>query len=150
MAHARSRSGASPVLVGQFDLAPLLKPGSVAVLGASHRMNRASRVVADPQRFGYGGAVFPINPKYDEVLGLKSYPNLASTPQPADTVVVAIPAEHIPAVLEEAAEAGVRGAVVLSSGFAEAGPVGRERQAALERLAKERGLLICGPNCYGI
>lgn len=83
MAHARSRSGATPVLVGQLDLAPLLKPSSVAVLGASQRMNRATRVVANLQRFGYGGKVFPINPKYDEVLGLKSYPNLASTPQPA-------------------------------------------------------------------
>src|SRR6266540_232347 len=149
MAHARSRSGATPVLVGQLDLAPLLKPSSVAVLGASQRMNRATRVVANLQRFGYAGPIFPVNPKYDEVLGLKCYADLASTPQPADSVVVAIPAEHIPAALEEAAEAGVRAAVVLSSGFAEAGPAGRERQAALERLAKERGLLICGPNCYG-
>ena len=73
----------SPAAGAQRDLAPLLKPGSVAVLGASQRMNRASRVVANLQRFGYGGKVFPINPKYDEVLWLKSYPNLASTPQPA-------------------------------------------------------------------
>src|SRR5437764_14550530 len=110
-------------------------------------MNRASRVVANLQRFAYGGQIFPINPMYDEGLGLRAYASLATSPRPADTVVVAIPAERVPAVLEEAADAGVRGAIVLSSGFAEAGPAGRERQAALERLARERGLLICGPNC---
>ena len=125
-------------------LTPLLKPESVAVVGASRRMNRASRVVANLQRFAYGGQVFPINPKYDEVLGLKAYPSLAATPRPADTAVVAIPAERVPAVLEQAADAGVRGAIVLSSGFAEAGPAGRERQAALERLGRSAGCSSAG------
>ena len=63
---------------------------------------------------------------------------------------MAIPAPDVPAVLTDAAARGVRGAVVLSSGFGEAGPSGRARQEALERLAAERGLLICGPNCYGV
>jgi acetyltransferase len=64
--------------------------------------------------------------------------------------VVAIPAEQVPGLLADAVAGGVRAAVVLSSGFAEAGAVGQARQAALERLAAERGLLICGPNCYGV
>jgi acyl-CoA synthetase (NDP forming) len=132
------------------DLSPLMRPRSVAVVGASQRMTRATRVIQNLRSFGYGGRVFPINPKYDEILGLPCYPDLASTPEPADSVVVAIPAEQVPAVLAEAVDRGIRGAVVLSSGFAEAGPAGRERQAALERLAAERGLLICGPNCYGV
>src|SRR3989441_1866671 len=133
-----------------MDLTPLMKPTSIAVVGASQRMTRATRVVANLQRFGYRGRIFPINPKYADILGLPCYPDLASTPEPADTVVVAIPAEQVPAVLAAAAESGVRGAVVLSSGFAEAGPVGQTRQAELERLAADRGLLICGPNCYGV
>ena len=132
-----------------MDLTPLMKPRSIAVIGASQRMGRATRVVLNLQRFGYDGRIFPINPKYDAVLGLRCYPDLASTPEPPETIVVAIPAADVPALLASAVERGVRGAVVLSSGFAEAGPVGRERQAALERLA-ERGLLICGPNCYGV
>jgi len=132
------------------DLAPLMKPRSVAVIGASQRMTRATRVVGNLQRFGYAGRIFPINPKYDEIRGLRCYPDLASTPEPADSVVVAIPAEQVPGVLAAAVDSGVRSAVVLSSGFAEAGPAGRQRQAALERLAVERGLLICGPNCYGV
>jgi len=65
-------------------------------------------------------------------------------------VVVAIPAEQVPGLLDAAVESGVRAAVILSSGFGEAGPVGQARQATLERLVAERGLLICGPNCYGV
>src|SRR3989449_9112033 len=127
-----------------------MKPASIAVVGASQRMTRATRVVANLQRFGYGGRIWPINPTYSATLGLTCYPDLASTPEPADTVVVAIPAEQVPAILAAAVDSGVRGAVVLSSGFAEAGPVGQQRQAELERLAADRGLLICGPNCYGV
>ena len=88
--------------------------------------------------------------RYADVLGLPCYPELASTPERADSVVVAIPAEHVPDVLRAAVAAGVRGAVVLSSGFAEAGPEGQRRQAELEQLASDHGLLICGPNCYGV
>src|SRR3989442_5348197 len=132
-----------------MDLTPLMKPTSIAVVGASQRMTPATRVVATLQRFGYRGRIFPINPKYPEILGLPCYPDLAATPEPAQTVVVAIPAEQVPAVLTAAVASGVRGALVLSSGFGEAGPVGRARQAQLERLAAQ-GLLICGPNCYGV
>ncbi|PYN90141.1 MAG: hypothetical protein DMD87_03205 [Candidatus Rokuibacteriota bacterium] len=133
-----------------MNLAPLMKPASIAVVGASQRMTRATRVVANLQRFGYAGRIFPINPRYSDVLGLPCYPDLASTPERADTVVVAIPAEQVPGVLRAAVASGVRGAVVLSSGFAEAGSAGQKRQAELERLAADHGLLICGPNCYGV
>lgn len=131
-------------------MTPLMKPKSVAVVGASQRLNRATRVITNLQRFDYAGRVFPINAKYTEILGLRCYPDLASLPEPADTVVVAIPAVDVLEVLADAAARGVRGAVVLSSGFGEAGTHGRARQEALERLAAERGLLICGPNCYGV
>jgi acyl-CoA synthetase (NDP forming) len=135
---------------GPRDLAPLMKPRSIAIIGASQRMSRATRVVRNLQSFGYRGGIFPINPKYDEVLGLRCFPDLASTPEPAESVVVAIPAEQVPPVLSAAVDSGVRAAVVLSRGFGEAGPAGQTRQAALERLAAERGLLVCGPNCYGV
>ena len=100
------------------DLTPLMKPRSVAVVGASQRMTRATRVIANLQRFGYRGGIFPINPKYDDIRGLPCFPDLASTPAPAETVVVAIPAEQVPPVLTAAVDSGVRAAIVLSSGFA--------------------------------
>jgi acyl-CoA synthetase (NDP forming) len=120
-----------------MDLTPLMKPTSVAVVGASQRMGRATRVVANLQRFGYGGRVFPINPKYPDIFGLPCYPDMASTPSPANVAVVAIPAEQVPRILEVAFESGVRAAVVLSAA-GEAGPVGKAR-GPLERLAVERG-----------
>src|SRR5207245_3753457 len=116
----------------------------------AQRGGRETRVIVTTQRFGYAERIYPINPKYTEILGLPCYPDLASTPEPPETIVVAIPAADVPALLATAAERGVRGAVILSSGFAEEGPTGRERQASLEHLAVERGLLICGPNCYGV
>jgi acyl-CoA synthetase (NDP forming) len=127
-----------------------MNPRSIAVVGASQRPGRGTRVIANLQHFGFAGPIYPINPRYSEILGLPCYPDLSSTPAVPDSVVVAIPGEHVPALLESAADRGVRGAVVLSSGFAEAGVDGRRRQDALERLAAERGLLICGPNCYGV
>jgi acetyltransferase len=133
-----------------MDLSPLMKPQSIAVIGASQRMSRGTRVVANLKQFGYAGRVYPINPKYTDILGFPCYPDLASAPGPADMVVVAIPADGVVPTLASAADVGVRAAVVLSSGFADAGPEGRARQVALERLATERGLLVCGPNCYGV
>src|SRR5262245_27126238 len=132
-----------------MDLTPLMKPTSVAVVGASQRAGRATRVVANLQAFGYAGRIFPINPRYGEILGLPCYPDLHATPEPPDTVVVAIPAEHVPAVLATAAERGVRGAVVLSSGVGEAGAPARGRPAAIERLCAEQGAPVCGPTAAG-
>ncbi len=133
-----------------MNLAPLMRPASIAVVGASQRVGRGTRVIANLQQFGYRGRVYPINPRYGEILGLPCYPDLAALPEPAELVVVAIPAAGVPDLLADAVARGSRAAVILSSGFGEAGPAGRERQAALERLAAERGLLICGPNCYGV
>src|SRR5215211_1134135 len=144
------RSDQSAAPGGALDLTPLLQPRRVAIVGASQRLSRGSRVVGNLPRFGYGGAIYPINPKYDEVRGLACYPSLAATPEPADSVVIAIPAAQVLGVLEEAADAGVRAGVILTSGFAEAGEVGRERHAALEQFSRERRFPLCGPNCYGV
>ena len=134
-----------------MDLTPLMKPTSVAVVGASQRMGRATRVIANLQRFGYGGRVFPINPKYHR----GPRPALLSRPR-VDARAAGCRGGGDPGRAAcrrswtAAVERGVRAAVVLSSGFGEAGPAGTARQATLERLAAERGLLICGPNCYGV
>jgi acetate---CoA ligase (ADP-forming) len=78
------------------------------------------------------------------------YPDLAALPEPVDCVVLAVPNRSVPDLLESAADAGVRAAVVFAAGFAETGPEGKVRQARLETLSRERGFLICGPNCYGV
>ena len=91
-----------------MDLSPLMKPARIAVVGASQRMTRATRVVANLQRFGYAGRIFPINPRYSDVLGLPCYPDLASTPERADSVVVAIPAEQVNVVIAQLVSSSFR------------------------------------------
>ncbi len=139
------------------DLTPLMKPRSVAIVGASQRADalpnrepRGNRVIRNLKNFGYPGRIVAINPKYTEVMDCPCYPDLAAVPEPVDCVVLAVPNRHVPGLLESAADAGVRAAVVFAAGFAETGAEGKARQARLEALSRERGLLICGPNCYGV
>src|SRR5688572_8152463 len=133
-----------------LDLAPLLNPRSIAVIGASAQGGRATGAVRNLQALGFTGAIYPVNPKYPEVLGLRCYPSLEAIPGPVDLVCIGIPSEHTLAVLSEAHRKGVRAAVIFASGYAEAGDAGRARQRELEDFAAETGMAICGPNCLGV
>ncbi|MGH7888175.1 MAG: acetate--CoA ligase family protein [Candidatus Binatia bacterium] len=140
------------------DLTPLIAPKSVAIVGASQRgadanlarEPRGNRVIRNLKNFGFDGRIVAVNPKYKEVMGCPCYPDIASIPEPVDCVVSAVPNRHVPDLLESAATAGVRAAVVFAAGFGEIGGEGIARQARLEALSNERGFLICGPNCYGV
>ena len=139
------------------DLAPLMNPRSVAIIGASQRtasaLNReprGNRVIRNLKSFGYPGRIVAVNPKYSEVMDCPCYPDITAIPEPVDCVVLAVPNRQVPDLLESAAGSGVRAAVVFSAGFAEIGAEGKERQTRLEALSRERGFLICGPNCYGV
>ena len=140
------------------DLSPLIAPKSVAIVGASQRgadanlarEPRGNRVIRNLKTFGFEGRIVTVNPKYTEVMGYPCYPDVASIPEPVDCLVSAVPNRHVPDLLESAAKAGVRAAVVFAAGFGEIGGEGKARQARLEALSKEQGFLICGPNCYGV
>ena len=139
------------------DLSPLMNPHSVAIVGASQRSSsalnrepRGNRVIRNLKNFGYPGRIVAINPKYTEVMDCPCYPDIGAVPEPVDCVVLAVPNRHVPDLLETAAAAGTRAAVVFSAGFAEIGAEGKARQARLEALSCDRGFLICGPNCYGV
>ena len=140
------------------DLTPLIAPRSVAIVGASQRgadanlarEPRGNRVIRNLRNFGFTGLIVTVNPKYTEIMGYPCYPDVASIPEPVDCIVSAVPNRHVPDLLESAANAGVRAAVVFAAGFGEIGGEGKARQARLEALSKERGFLICGPNCYGV
>ena len=140
------------------DLSPLINPKSVAIIGASQRPPaaglarepRGNRVIRNLKNFGYPGRIVAVNPKYTEVMDCPCYPDIATIPEPVDCVVLAVPNRHVPDLLDSAAAASVRAAVVFSAGFAEIGAEGKQRQARLEALSRDRGFLICGPNCYGI
>jgi acyl-CoA synthetase (NDP forming) len=99
---------------------------------------------------GYEGRIYPVNPKYEEVAGLKCYPDLMAIPDDVDLCIVAVPAKQVLSVLERCAEAGVRSAVVFSSGFAEIGDKGRRAQEEMRLLARDSGMHVLGPNCLGV
>ncbi|MBI3978257.1 MAG: acetate--CoA ligase family protein [Chloroflexi bacterium] len=128
----------------------LLRPGSVAIVGDSPGPGRGGVIHDQLVRWGYDGAIYPVNPKYPEVKGLTCYPSLLDIPEPVELVVVALGASHALRVMRECVEKQVRAAIFIASGFAEAGQEGRQLQEEIRRLALAHGIAACGPNCYGI
>jgi len=132
-------------------LQPLLAPRSIALLGASERPGALGSIVwRNLAAAKSGGAIYPVNPKYAQVLGERCYGRLRQLPQPPELAVIATPARTVPGLIEEAGAAGVKGAVVLSSGFGETGAEGASLQAALREAARRSGVRVIGPNCLGI
>ena len=130
------------------DLRFLLKPTSVAVVGASERPTRGTGVLKNLQKIGFKGDLFAINPNYTEVLGCPSFASVRDLPKTVDSIVLAVAAEAACGILEQAFERGIRSAVVLSAGFGEGGH-GETRAQRLMALAA-KGMAICGPNCFGV
>ncbi len=98
---------------------------------------------------GLRGNLYAVNPKHREVFGAPAYPRLSSLPETPDLAVIVTPARTLPEIVEEAGKAGIRAAIVLSSGFGEAGPEGRELQARMVEAAKRHNVRLLGPNCLG-
>jgi acyl-CoA synthetase (NDP forming) len=129
----------------------LFAPRSIAIVGASQDARKiGGRPLAFLKRYGYPGAVYPINPQYAEVQGVPAFSSLGACPAPPDQVVVALPAAKVPAVVAEAAAIGAKTAVVFSSGFAEAGDDGKALQKRLAAVIGDGALRVLGPNCIGV
>lgn len=129
-------------------IAAIFEPQRVAVVGASDKPGKLGTVFMQ-NLDGFRGSVVPINPREPEVFGRRAYPGLREVPDPIDLAVVVVPAASVPAVLADAADAGVRTAIVISGGFAEVGADGRELQDAALRATGGRVRLV-GPNCFGV
>ncbi len=132
-------------------LQPLLAPRSVALVGATEREGALGRIVwRNLAAGGLRGGLYPVNLKYREVFGAKVARRLADIGEPVDLAVVVTPAATVPGIIEDAARAGIKAAVVLSSGFAEAGPSGRKLQDEMLAAARRGGVRVLGPNCLGL
>jgi acyl-CoA synthetase (NDP forming) len=130
--------------------APVLRAKSIAIVGASERGKWPATIYSNLQAFAYPGTVYPINPAYSEIWGVKCYPDFASLPEPPGHAVVIIPAQAVQAVLEEGVAAGLRSATVYADSFGEgADPAVVARGTALQALSKRSGLIVAGPNCMG-
>jgi acetate---CoA ligase (ADP-forming) len=128
----------------------LLKPKSIAIVGVSGDPARiGGQLLKYLLKFGYKGTIYPINPNYKEIEGIKCYQAIADLPGPVDIAMIATPEKAVINSLQECAQGGVRSAIVYSAGFAETGPEGREKQARMTEIARTSGMRICGPNCVG-
>jgi acetate---CoA ligase (ADP-forming) len=138
------------------QLARLLSPASVAVVGASQRAGWGLTTIENLDGIGFAGPVYPVNPRYQEVAGRPCFAALRDLPAPPDAVAIAVPAAAVPAALEEAIACGAGAAVVYASGFGapgagEGGSTGPgSLRAQVARISAARRIAIQGPNCLGM
>lgn len=135
-----------------FNLDRIFKPRSVAVIGASDEPTKVGcTVLRNLREAGFSGAVYPVNPKREQVQGLRAFARIQDLPQPPDLAIICTPAAGVPGLIGECGQAGIRGVIILSAGFREVGPAGKELEAAVRReAARFDGLRIVGPNCLGV
>ncbi|WKZ33943.1 MAG: GNAT family N-acetyltransferase [Thermodesulfobacteriota bacterium] len=129
----------------------LLNPKRVAIIGASRSPESVGGALfRNMLRDGFKGVVFPVNPKTDSIAGVLSYPTVLDVPVDIDLAVVVVPAEHVPAVVDQCAQKGIGTLVIISAGFGESGPEGRERERQLREKILSYGIRVVGPNCLGV
>ena len=133
------------------SLRPFFFPRSVAVIGASH----------DPKRIGYRivealadnrfhGAIYPVNPKAATIAGLTAFPSVTAIPDTVDLAVIVVPRDAVLPVFNDCAVKGISSVIVISSGFAESGPEGKQIQDRLVEAVRQQGMRMIGPNCFGL
>ena len=134
-----------------MTLRAALAPRSIAIVGASDNPHKVGgRPILYMKRFGYRGAIYPINPGRPEVQGLKAYRSIGETPEAPDLAVIAVAGDEAVRAVEECAKKGVQVAVVMTSGFGELGDEGKAAQARMAATAKAAGMRLVGPNCQGL
>lgn len=131
------------------DLTRLLSPRSIAIIGASDKPGRIGTQMLTNITAMFTGDIYPVNPRADELLGHRAYPDIASLPDGIDMAIIAVPAELAVPAVEELAAKGVGGVTLLTSGFSEAGEEGIARQQALNEIIERTGIRLLGPNCIG-
>ena len=134
-----------------MTLRAALAPRSIAVVGASDNPHKVGgRPILYMKRYGFRGAIYPINPGRAEVQGLKAYASIGDVPEAPELAVIAVAGDEAVRAVEECAAKGVKVAVVMTSGFGEIGPEGKAAQARMAAAARAAGMRLVGPNCQGL
>ena len=134
-----------------MSLEKFFEPKSVAVVGASNSQGKVGyELLSNLLKGGFEGEIYPVNPKSDEVLGKKSYPDLTSIGAVPDLVVIIIPAKFVAGVMKECVQLGVKSVVIITAGFKEVGEAGKELEKEVLQIAGQGGIRIVGPNCLGV
>lgn len=133
------------------ELEAFFYPQSLAVVGASQNALKPNGIpLYLLNMFGYKGEVYPVNPKYDRVGGLKCYRSILDIEGPVDLAIIGVNESQTMDVLYECAEKNVSAAIIFTSGFAEVNHAGRSKQEEMKELARNSGMRILGPNCLGV
>jgi acetyl coenzyme A synthetase (ADP forming)-like protein len=134
-----------------MSLQSFFNPKSVAIVGASRQKGKVGyEILTNLIAGGYEGKIFPINPKADEIEGLKCYPDLAALGVVPDLVIVIVPAPFVPAVMEECVRVHVKSVIIITAGFKEVGPEGKKLEEEVVQIARRGGIRFIGPNCLGV
>lgn len=136
-----------------LDLDRVFHPRSIAIVGASaNPMSPVSRLFLDPLiRFGFPGAIYPVNPRAVQIMGLPAYPSLKAVPGPVDYVICAVARRLAPEVVQDSIDIGAGVVTLFTSGFSESGTEeGRREEAKLVEMARRGGIRLIGPNCLGV
>jgi acetate---CoA ligase (ADP-forming) len=133
-----------------MSLDRLLRPRSIAIVGASERPSVGRTLVEALDGIGFRGEVYPVNPRYESLLGRRCYPSIAELPRDVDVVAFAVNRARVLEHLQPAADRGIGAAVIFDGGFAEADAEGRARQEAIAGICREASMTLCGPNCMGV
>jgi len=137
--------------IDRTGIKALLAPASIAIIGVSQDFNKLNgRVMKFLLEKGYRGEIYPVNPKYDEVGGRPCFADIEAVGAPVDLAIVTVPARGVADQLRACGRAGVRAAVVFSSGFGEMGPEGRALEDEVVAVARAAGIRLCGPNTLGL
>ena len=129
----------------------LFEPRSVAFLGASSNQGKwGFRILANLVYGGFQGKIYPVNPKKEEILGLKVYGNIGEVPETPDLAVIVVPPPSVPGVLKECISKGIKAGVVITAGFAEIGEEGEKLQQEIVDIGRKGGMILVGPNSFGI
>jgi acetyltransferase len=133
------------------NLDKVFNPQNVAIIGASDVEGSVGyAIVKNFTQSGYTGKVYFVNIKKPEILGVKTYQTVDQIPETVDLAIIATPAKTVPDVMEECGRAKVKGAIIVSAGFKETGPVGKALEDKVGEVAKKYGIRVIGPNCIGV
>jgi acetate---CoA ligase (ADP-forming) len=132
-------------------LSNVFNPQSIAIIGASTQTGTVGNdILKNLITEGYQGKIFPINPKADSILNTKTYPSILDTPEVPDLAIIVVPAKIVPIVMQQVADKGTKGAVIISAGFREIGSEGEVLENQVAQICKLNNITLIGPNCLGV
>ena len=135
----------------EYPIDVFMNPRSVAVIGVSRRIGEGSfNVIESMKQFGFLGKIYPVNPMAEEIMGIRAYKTVNEIEGPIDLAIISTPREVTPQIVEDCARLGIKGAIVVTQGFADADQEGKALQDRLTKIAQERGIRILGPNTLGV